>query len=136
MEIHNHKPWEPVLFATVTVPDWATLPTLLDNTERWLYELRNATKCHLDAVVGYEDRPNLHTHIIPLVPENELERFWARLPRFQAKCQGWWRQDVRPFDLTLRDQAWSYVQQKHTPIKFGTLCPGTAWQCRKGRCPH
>ena len=129
------KPWVPVLYATLTAPDWATAPAIWSNTERWLIELRNATKCHIDSVSGYEEE-NLHTHNIVLVPENELERFHARHFRFKSASQGHWRQKVEPFEMSLLDRCWSYCVDKHTQIQFDLMCPGQAHRCRTGRCPH
>ncbi len=128
------KPWVPVLYASLTEPDWATASAIWNNTERWLIKLRNATKCHIDSVSGYEE-PNLHTHNIVLVPEHELDRFHGRLPRFRSASQGHWRQQVKPFQEELLDRCWSYCVGKHTQIQFDLMCPGQAHRCRKGRCP-
>ena len=135
--VSSRRPgYEPVLYVTLTQPEWHTLSALFDNTRQWLRDLRNATKCHLVVDAGYEDKSPFHIHLIISLPPSESDVFHRRLIEYNASDAWKWRADIQPFNLELEDKCFSYVLDKHIPLKTRVLCPKRYWKCRKGRCEH
>ena len=128
--------YEPVLFVTLTQPENATLSALFDNTRQWLRDLKQATKCHLIVDAGYEDKSPYHIHLIISIPQSEGDVFHRRFFDYNASEQWKWRADIQAFDKSRTEQCFSYVLDKHIPLKTRVLCPKRYWQCRKGRCEH
>ena len=131
--------WTPTLYVTLTHPEGSTLDRMLGEAQRWLCDVRNATKTHLRVLSGYEDEGNLHIHLRISVPNDELDNFNARKHRI-SKYRFWkWHSDIQDFKLELLDRNRSYIVDKHTEIHFENvvnLCPQKFARCRKGKCEH
>ena len=135
--VSSRRPgYEPVLFVTLTQPENATLSALFDNTKQWLRDLRNATKCHLVVDAGYEDKSPFHIHMIISIPPSEGDVFHRRFLAYNASDAWKWRADIQAFDLDQEQKCFSYVLDKHIPLKTQVICPKRYWQCRQGRCEH
>lgn len=55
-------------------------------TYQFIQRIGYATNTHIAALVGYETTRNTHSHLILHIPDDETERFLARLDRVDMKC--------------------------------------------------
>lgn len=104
-------------------------------TYQFIQRIGYATNTHIAALVGYETTRNTHSHLILHIPDDETERFLARLDRVDMKCLygGDRHSHFQLWDGDKGD-AYSYVGKKHHPWTVPTVCPGYYNRCRQGRC--
>lgn len=123
-----------VVWATLTEPNGTPLVDMLDHVSKFLRDLSFKTKCHIFAVIGYEDGENSHAHLGIAVLDEELAFFESRLPRFKPWKS--WRFKHKHFvPWESGHNTFGYITGKHEPLFPGGICPKKG-VCRNQDCHH
>lgn len=131
--------WVRVAMLTLTSPNLTPLDLHKAKVQSFLFRLSTRLRVHLAVVVGSE-AGNTHSHLAIAVPDDEVGRFLLNVRKH--RLASWWNAKHDPvlalWKPSLADRAMTYVAVKHDlwNRQPEVTCPGRAYVCRKGSCPH
>jgi hypothetical protein len=136
----------PVLWITLTEKNGTCPIQGMEHVSKFLIELSFVTKSHLLIFRAGDYGHNFHEHVIPMIPNAELERFSNRLPKFKA-WKHWTRRHlyIKKWDSSYGSGAFVY-QDNHINWRQGgkilpafkpyILCPKCFRKCKANHCCH